>query len=169
MEEHNQFISQERQFVNHQRFLANSADDGFYMEIDGMDQSKTNLPHWPNMPKNINKDLLMQIHVTGVRYSDGRQNDIYLYPSTFAHDSACTCTIIYLSVTKVNYFIPYKYLFFIFNFKTLISSLFFRRLREEKCFSEMFISNLIIHAVRIRISMSLDSVLGLYPLGYAGA
>ena len=72
MEEHNQFISQERQFVDHQRFLANSADDGFYMEIDGMDQSKTNLPHWPNMPKNINKDLLMQIHVTGVRYSDGR-------------------------------------------------------------------------------------------------
>ena len=102
MEEHNQFISQERKFVNHQRFLANSAPDGFYMEIDGMDQSKTNLPHWPNMPKNINKDLLMQIHITGVRYSDGRKNDIYLYTNTFAHDSACTCTIIYLSITKVS-------------------------------------------------------------------
>ena len=37
MEEHNQFIAQERKFVNHQRFLANSAPDGFYMEIDGMD------------------------------------------------------------------------------------------------------------------------------------
>ena len=85
MEEHNQFIAQERKFVNHQRFLANSAPDGFYMEIDGMDQSKTNLPHWPNMPKNINKDLLMQIHITGVRYSDGRKNDIYLYTNTFAH------------------------------------------------------------------------------------
>jgi hypothetical protein len=35
------------------------------MEIDGMDQSKTNLPHWPNCPKDNNKDLLMQIHVTG--------------------------------------------------------------------------------------------------------
>ena len=54
-------------------FFANSAPDGCYMEIDGMDQSKTNLPHWPNMPKNIKKDLLMQIHVTGVRYSDGRK------------------------------------------------------------------------------------------------
>ena len=103
MEEHNQFIAQERKFVNHQRFLANSADDGFYMEIDGMDQSKTNLPHWPNMPKNINKDRLMQIHVTGVRYSGGRKNDVYvyLYTNTFAHDSACTCTIIYESITKV--------------------------------------------------------------------
>ncbi len=101
MEEHNLFIAKERQFVNHQRFLANSTPDSFYMEIDGMDQSKTNLPHWPNMPKDINKDLLMQIHVTGVRYSDGRPNDIYLYTSTFAHDSNCTCTIIYLSILKV--------------------------------------------------------------------
>ena len=100
MEEHNAFVAKERQFVNTQRFLANARGD-FYLEIDGMDQSKTNLPHWPNMPKNINKDLLMQIHVTGVRYSDGRPNDIYLYTSTFAHDSACTCTIIYRSVLKV--------------------------------------------------------------------
>ena len=46
MEEHNHiFIAQERKFVIYQRFLANSAPDGFYMEIDGMDQSKTNLPH----------------------------------------------------------------------------------------------------------------------------
>ena len=78
MEEHNQFVADERKFVNHQRFLANCADDGFYMEIDGMDQSKTNLPHFPNMPKNVSKDLLMQMHVTRVRYSDGRPNDIYV-------------------------------------------------------------------------------------------
>ena len=99
---HNQFIAQQLKFVNHQRFLANSAHGGFDMEIDGMDQSKTNLPHWPNMPKNINKDLLMQIHVTGVRYSDGCKNDFYLYTNTFARDLACTCTIIYESITKVS-------------------------------------------------------------------
>ena len=32
----------------------------------------------------------MQIHVTGVRYIDGRPADIYLYTSRFAHDSMAT-------------------------------------------------------------------------------
>jgi len=66
-----------------------------------MDQSKTNLPHWPNRPKEINKYLPMQIHETGVRYCDGRPTDIYLYTSQFLHDSACTCTSIYKSIMKV--------------------------------------------------------------------
>lgn len=102
MDEHRSFVTGERKFLNKQRQNCNEDPDSFYMEIDGMDQSKTNLPHWPNCPKDINKDLLMQIHVTGVRYSDGRPADIYLYTSQFAHDSACTCTIIYKSILKVN-------------------------------------------------------------------
>ena len=40
----------------------------FFMEIDGMDQSKTLLPHYINPPKNIDKDLLFNFHITIVKY-----------------------------------------------------------------------------------------------------
>jgi hypothetical protein len=55
----------------------------------------------PNYPKDINKDLLMQIFVTRIRYCDGRPANIYLYTSQFANDSAATCIIIYKSVVEV--------------------------------------------------------------------
>lgn len=103
MEEHRAMVAEERDFLKLQRWRTQVEEDWFYMEIDGMDQSKTNLPHYPNMPKNVNKDLLMQIHVTAVRYVGSQPADIYMYPSTFAHDSNCTCTIIYMSVIKVSY------------------------------------------------------------------
>ena len=98
---HMKFVKTERNFVESERFRIKGSDDDLYFEIDGMDQSKTNLPHWPNTPKDVNKDLLMQIHVTAVRYADGRQADIYMYNNTFAHDSDCTSTIIYNTVLKV--------------------------------------------------------------------
>ena len=101
LDKHLAQVSTERAFLKNIRLQDLADEDMFYMEIDGMDQSKTNLPHYPNQPKDVNKDLLMQIHVTGVRYSGNRPNDIYLYTNTFAHDSACTCTIIYMTVTKV--------------------------------------------------------------------
>jgi hypothetical protein len=105
MNEHIKFVKVERTFLGSQRFFCCNDPDNFYMEIDWMDQSKTNLPHYPNCPKDINKDLLMQIHVTGVRYCDGRPADIYLYTSHFAHDSACTCTVIFMSIIKVEFYI----------------------------------------------------------------
>ena len=117
MEEHRAMVAAERDFLKLQRWKAETNEDSFYMEIDGMDQSKTNLPHYPNLPKNVNKDLLMQIHVTAVRYVGNQPPDIYIYPSTFAHDSNCTCTIIYMSVLKVSYpiaFIVYIYSCLIF-------------------------------------------------------
>ena len=98
---HMKFVKDERNFVESERFRIKASEDDLYFEIDGMDQSKTNLPHWPNTPKDVNKDLLMQIHVSAVRYADGRQADIYMYNSTFAHDSDCTGTIIYNTVYKV--------------------------------------------------------------------
>lgn len=98
---HIMYVKGEREFVESERFRISTDSNDFYFEIDGMDQSKTNLPHWPNPPKDVNKDLLMQIHVTAARYADGRPADIYMYKSTFAHDSDCTCTIIYTTVIKV--------------------------------------------------------------------
>ena len=94
MDEHRKCVTEERKFLNKQRPNCHEDPDNFYIEIDGMEKSKTNLPHWPNCPKDINKDLLMQIHFTGFRYIDGRPADILFYTSRFAHDSACTRTII---------------------------------------------------------------------------
>ena len=109
MREHYTFVAEERKFLDSQRYFCNNDLDNFYFEIDGMDQSKTNLPHYPNLPKDVKKDLLMQIHVTGVRYCNDTAADIYLYTSQFAHDSACTCTIIFKTLVKVS--IAYKGLF----------------------------------------------------------
>ena len=100
MDEHLKFVLLERSFLPSQKIVCNTESGNFYMEIDGMDQSKTNLPHWSSYPKDINKDLLMQIHVTWVRYGDGRLVNIYLSTSQFAHDSAATCTIFYKLIAK---------------------------------------------------------------------
>ena len=56
----------------------------------------------PSMSLWVSRKIEGEIHVTGVRYSDGHPADIYLYTSQFAHDSACTCTIIYKSILKVS-------------------------------------------------------------------
>ncbi len=45
MDENRKFVTCERKFLNRQRQNCNEDPDSFYMEIDGMDQSKTNLPH----------------------------------------------------------------------------------------------------------------------------
>ncbi len=69
MDGHIKFMFKEKALLNTQRLICNNDIENFYIEIEGMDQSKTNLPHYSNFSKDINKDLLMQIHVTGVRYS----------------------------------------------------------------------------------------------------
>ena len=75
---HLAYVARERKFVESERFRIQAHSDDLYFEIDGMDQSKTNLPHWPNTPKDVNKDLLQQIHVSAVRYADDRPADIYM-------------------------------------------------------------------------------------------
>ena len=62
--EHFNEFRRERDFVESQKLKSRNPDEGlFFMEIDGMDQSKTMLPHYINPPKNINPDLLFDFHI----------------------------------------------------------------------------------------------------------
>ena len=57
-----------REFVNHQKLKSQKLEEElFFFEIDGMDQSKTLLPHYVNAPKNVDKDLLFNFHITAVK------------------------------------------------------------------------------------------------------
>jgi len=66
--EHYRDFRREREFLNLQRNLSRKPEEEiFYFEIDGMDQSKTLLPHYVNAPKNIDQDLLFDFHITAVK------------------------------------------------------------------------------------------------------
>ena len=76
-----------------------------FIEIDSMDQAKTLLPHFAGgTPKNVNGNLLLNTHLTCVRYNGHRPDDIYYYTNTLPHDSATTCTVIYQTILKVTRF-----------------------------------------------------------------
>ena len=67
--EHYRDFRREREFNNFQKSRSlKPAEKLFFMEIDGMDQSKTLLPHYIDPPKNIDKDLLLNFHITIVKY-----------------------------------------------------------------------------------------------------
>ena len=66
--EHYRDFRREQDFTNSQKLKSRKPEEGlFYFEIDGMDQSKTLLPHYVNAPKNINKDILFDFHITVVK------------------------------------------------------------------------------------------------------
>ena len=66
--EHNKDFRREREFVNHQKLKSQKPkEELFFFEVDGMDQSKTLLPHYVNAPKNVDKDLLFNFHITAVK------------------------------------------------------------------------------------------------------
>ena len=66
--EHYTDFRRERDFVESEKHKSRNPDERlFFMEIDGMDQSKTLLPHYINPPKNINPDLLFNFHITVVK------------------------------------------------------------------------------------------------------
>ena len=65
--EHYRDFRRERDFTNPKKLKSRKPEEGlFYFEIDGMDQSKTLLPHYVNAPTNINKDILFDFHITTV-------------------------------------------------------------------------------------------------------
>ncbi len=66
--EHYRDFRREREFVNHQKIKSQKLEEElFFFEVDGMDQSKTLLPHNVNAPKNVDKDLLLNFHITTVK------------------------------------------------------------------------------------------------------
>lgn len=59
--------------------------------IDGMDQSKTALPHIPSNPKSIAGQYLLPTHLTGV-HAHGRHTFVLLDWGQYPHDSNLTIT-----------------------------------------------------------------------------
>ncbi|CAC5417793.1 unnamed protein product [Mytilus coruscus] len=57
--------------------------------VDGMDQAKTHIPHFIDMPKNLEPKNLLQSHITGI-IIHGKGTKIYLDVSQYPHDSNLT-------------------------------------------------------------------------------
>ena len=61
--------------------------------IDGMDQSKTALPHIPSNPKSLAGQFTLPTHLTGV-HAHGRLTIVLVDWGQFPHDSNLTITAI---------------------------------------------------------------------------
>ena len=66
--DHFRDFGREREFVNHQKLKSQKPEEEiFFVEVDGIDQSKTLRPQYVNAPKNVDKDLLFNFHITTVK------------------------------------------------------------------------------------------------------
>lgn len=74
--------------------------DMLFCEIDGMDSSKTILPHSLKKNKATKKDLLLKMHLTCVKYNGLQPDDVYLFSEAFPHDSSNVITTMWLTVLK---------------------------------------------------------------------
>jgi hypothetical protein len=99
---HHRRVTTERHFTEFNLAASKRDKDLFFLEIDGMDSSKTLLPRSVVKDKNTNPDYLLKTHVTCVKYNGTRPDNVYLYTDAFPHDSANTATIIYTEIMKVN-------------------------------------------------------------------
>jgi hypothetical protein len=104
--DHMKFVRQERDacYAEMHKSRDSGGEEVFFFEVDGMDQSKTNLPHFQyKMPKDVDPDHLLHAHLTCVRYDGSRPDDIYYYTNTLPHDSGNTATVIWKTVLKVTF------------------------------------------------------------------
>eukprot|EP00873_Tetraselmis_striata_P037095 jgi/Tetstr1/457359/TSEL_043962.t1 len=67
-----------------------------------MDSAKTLLPQWVRIPKTVKPDMLLKYHLTCVKYDGYRPDDIYYYTNTIPHDSSTTCTLIWITIMKMD-------------------------------------------------------------------
>eukprot|EP00873_Tetraselmis_striata_P028544 jgi/Tetstr1/448808/TSEL_036042.t1 len=74
--------------------------DMLFCDIDGMDSSKTLLPHSAIWSKDVVKDKLQKVHLTCVKYNGMRPDDVYSFTDIFPHDSSCTITVMWLTIMK---------------------------------------------------------------------
>eukprot|EP00873_Tetraselmis_striata_P044551 jgi/Tetstr1/464815/TSEL_009554.t1 len=73
-------------------------------EIDGMDSSKTLLPHSATLyvfdAVHVVKDKLPKVHLTCVKYNGMRLDDVLAFTDIFPHDSCYTITVMWLTILK---------------------------------------------------------------------
>ena len=66
-----------------------------HVTIDGMDQKKTQLSHWPRPPKNVDESLLIQLYLIGCLITCGEKyTRIFLNYPILHNDGNLTITIL---------------------------------------------------------------------------
>ena len=101
-DEHWKRVTTERRAVEAAKYKSlHQNEDFLFCEIDGMDSMKTVVPHFAQFDKSIDKDRLLKLHVTCVKYNGKRPDDIYYFTDAFPHDSANTITVMYKTLLKV--------------------------------------------------------------------
>lgn len=95
-------VTTERQFLGsaiHRSRI--NPDDILFFEIDGMDSSKTLLPHICQANKKVDPEKLIKYHLTCVKHNGTRPDEVYVYTNVLPHDASNTCTIIWMTLVKV--------------------------------------------------------------------
>eukprot|EP00873_Tetraselmis_striata_P040038 jgi/Tetstr1/460302/TSEL_005602.t1 len=99
-DKHWERVTTERLHVEAAILESRRRPDMLFCEIDGIDSSKTLLPHCATWSKDVVKDKLLKVHLTCVKYNDMRLDDVYAFTDIFPHDSLCTSTVMWLTIIK---------------------------------------------------------------------
>lgn len=99
-EQHWRRITTERRYVAEAEYRGMHEEGFFFCEVDGMDSSKTILPHFHRWSKDVDKEKLLKVHITCVKHAGNRPCDVYYFTDAFPHDSANTITVLYKTLLK---------------------------------------------------------------------
>lgn len=96
LRKHRDQQSQEREkLAKHRRKCFSNPEKYMGIVIDGMDQKKTRLPHWPRPPKSIDESCLVQLHVVGCLVFNGELHSrVFLNYPNLHNDGNLTVTIL---------------------------------------------------------------------------
>ncbi|KAL3696215.1 hypothetical protein R1sor_010291 [Riccia sorocarpa] len=88
--------AQERAAAGRRRWKAlDSPKDCAYIQIDGMDQKKTALPHFSKQPKSVDGAALVGVHLVGAMIFHGKlQTRAFLTYNNLKSDSNLTITVL---------------------------------------------------------------------------
>ena len=86
-------------YEKHRRKAQKHPETYFSIIIDGMDQSKTNLPHITTNPEILAGCQTLETHVKGVKVH-GRDTHIYTDYRELPHDSNLTMNVLLLTLLK---------------------------------------------------------------------
>ncbi|KAL3701108.1 hypothetical protein R1sor_019130 [Riccia sorocarpa] len=93
---HREQQMQERvKLSKHRRKCLVSSSKYLGIVIDGMDQKKTAIPHWPSPPKNVDKDSQIKVHVVGaLLFNETVQSRAFLMFGNIKADANLTVSVI---------------------------------------------------------------------------
>lgn len=91
-------------YAKHRRKAQKYPELYLSMIIDGMDQSKTDLPHIITNPKLLAGCHTLSTHVTGIKVH-GRDTYMYIDCGMLPHDTNLTLTVLLQSINKYKVYI----------------------------------------------------------------